>query len=111
MSEAGMGSDELYYLVDGKKQDAGLHEEMLSVGLNREAAELRVKEAVEAGMTEEAAREMFGLSDVGKGDSQDRDIDSESSLVKNVPDAVSSRVMFVFDERGAIIGFERTKGS
>lgn len=55
-------SKEFYTVVDGKKVDAPMHEDMLdNPGADRELSELAVKRAIAGGMDPKEARELYGL--------------------------------------------------
>ncbi|HYW02913.1 MAG TPA: hypothetical protein VFA86_03140 [Gammaproteobacteria bacterium] len=54
------GSNELYTIVNGRKTDAPLHEEILdNPEADRLLSEMAVQRAIEDGLSEEVARELY----------------------------------------------------
>lgn len=55
------GSEECYGIVDGKKDDAFIHEPILdNPGARKELAAANIKLAIELGMSPETARRVYG---------------------------------------------------
>lgn len=53
-------SNEMFYLVDGVKQDAALHEEMLADGEGG-SLDVSIALAIKAGVSPEAIEQLYGV--------------------------------------------------